>query len=56
MRAKGLFNQVVRFAKSPQGKRAIDRAVRYAQSPEGKRKLAQARKQIDARRTRQKPR
>jgi hypothetical protein len=56
MRTKFLIDQAVRFARSPQGKRAIDRAVRYAQSPEGKRRVAQIRKQVEARRTRPKPR
>jgi len=56
MRAARLFNQVMRLAQSPQGKRAINRAVSYAQSPEGKRRIEQARKQVAKRQQRRKPR
>jgi hypothetical protein len=47
-----LFTQVIRFAKSPRGRRAIAQAGRYARSPEGRARLDQVRRQIAARRQR----
>jgi hypothetical protein len=47
-----LFTQVIRFAKSPQGRRAIAQAGRYARSPEGRARLEQVRRQFAARRQR----
>lgn len=48
-----LFSKIGKFARSPQGRRAVQQAQRYAQSPEGKRKLAQVRQRLA---TRGKPR
>ncbi|HET9736826.1 MAG TPA: hypothetical protein VFP78_01800 [Solirubrobacteraceae bacterium] len=45
-----LISRVMRFARSPQGRRMISQAGRYARSPEGRARLDQARRQIAARR------
>ena len=45
-----LFSQIVRFARSPQGRRAIAQAGRYARSPEGRARIEQVRRQVAARR------
>jgi hypothetical protein len=50
-----LFSQIVRFAKSPQGRRAIAQASRYARSPEGRARIEQVRRQVAARRKARKP-
>jgi hypothetical protein len=50
-----LINAIARFARSPQGRRAVGQAKRYAQSPQGRAKIEQARKQIAARRRTRKP-
>jgi hypothetical protein len=47
-----LFSQVIRFAKSPQGRRAIAGAVAYARSPAGRARIDQVRRQVAARRGR----
>ena len=46
----GLFAKAARFARSPQGKRAIRQATEYARSEKGKRQLAAARQKLAARR------
>ena len=55
-----LFARVAKFARSPQGRRAISQAVRYARSEKGQRQLAAARQRAgalrDARRARKRPR
>jgi hypothetical protein len=50
-----LFAQLVRFARSPQGRRAIAQAGRYARSPEGRARIDQVRRQVAARRKARKP-
>jgi hypothetical protein len=50
-----LMTQIIRFAKSPQGRRAIAQAGRYARSPEGRARLEQVRRQMAARRSTRKP-
>jgi hypothetical protein len=50
-----LFSQVIRFARSPQGRRAIAQAGRYARSPEGRARIEQVRRQVAARRKPRKP-
>jgi hypothetical protein len=47
-----LFSQIIRFAKSPQGRRAIAGAVVYARSPAGRARIDQVRRQVAARRRR----
>jgi hypothetical protein len=49
------MSQIIRFAKSPQGRRAIAQAGRYARSPEGRARLEQVRRQVAARRRTRKP-
>jgi len=44
-----LIDRVVRFARSPQGRRAAAAAMAYAQSPKGRAQIEQARRQIAAR-------
>lgn len=51
-----LLSQAARFARSPQGRRAVAQAKRYAQSPQGRAKLDKARRQLAQRGTRRKPR
>lgn len=41
-----LMNKITRFARSPQGRKAMDQAKRYAKDPETKRKIDQARKRF----------
>jgi hypothetical protein len=50
-----LFSQVIRFARSPQGRRAIAQASRYARSPEGRARIEQVRRQVETRRKPRKP-
>jgi hypothetical protein len=50
-----LFSQIVRFARSPQGRRAIAQASRYARSPEGRARIEQIRRQVAAQRRPRKP-
>lgn len=45
-----LMNRLIRFARSPQGRRMTQKAMRYAQSPEGKRKIAQTRERVASKR------
>ena len=51
-----LIDRVVRFARSPQGRRAAAAAMAYAQSPKGRAKIEQARLKLAQRGTRRKPR
>ena len=44
-----LIDRVVRFARSPQGRRAAAAAMAYAQSPKGRARIEQVRKQLAAR-------
>ncbi len=45
-----LVSRVMRFARSPQGRRMMSQAGRYARSPEGRAHMDQVRRQITARR------
>jgi hypothetical protein len=45
-----LLNRLLRFAKSPQGRRAMSQAGRYARSPQGRAHLDAVRRQITSRR------
>ena len=47
-----IFNRIMRFARSPQGRRLASEAGRYARSPQARRHLDQVRRQIAGRRTR----
>jgi hypothetical protein len=42
-----LLRRVVSFARSPQGRRAMESAVRYARSDKGKRQVAAARERVN---------
>jgi hypothetical protein len=44
-----LINRIMRFARSPQGRRAMSQAGRYARSPQGRRKLDTIRRQLTSR-------
>jgi hypothetical protein len=41
-----LFSKVSRFARSPQGRRAVGQAKRFAAKPENRRKLEQLRARV----------
>jgi hypothetical protein len=41
-----LFNRISRFARSPQGKRAMRQAQEFARRPETKRKIADLRARL----------
>ena len=41
-----LFNKAMKFAKSPQGKKAIDKVEGYVKSPEGKQKIEDIREKV----------
>jgi hypothetical protein len=45
-----LFGSIMRFARSPQGRRMLSQAGRYARSPEGRARIDQVRRQIAGRR------
>jgi hypothetical protein len=45
-----LFSRIMRFARTPQGRRMLSHAGRYARSPEGRARMDQVRRQIAARR------
>jgi hypothetical protein len=45
-----MMGQMMRFAKSRQGRQMLMQAKRYATSPEGRAKIEQARRQIASRR------
>jgi hypothetical protein len=47
-----IFNRIMRFARSPQGRRLASEAGRYARSPQARRHFNQVRHQIAGRRTR----
>jgi len=51
-----LIDRVVRFARSPQGRRAAAAAMAYAQSPKGRAKIEQARRRLANRSAGRKPR
>ena len=51
-----LFARAAKFARSPQGKRAMQQAVRYARSEKGKQQIAAARQRVTAARAARKPR
>jgi hypothetical protein len=52
----GLFAKAARFARSPQGKRAIRQATEYARSEKGRKQIAAARERVmAARAARRKP-
>lgn len=44
-----LFNRISRFARSPQGKRAIGQARRLASDPRNRRRIADLRKRLGRR-------
>ncbi len=46
-----LMNTLMKFVRSPQGRRVATKAARYASSPEGKRKIAQTRERLASRRS-----
>lgn len=41
-----LMSSISRFARSRQGRRAVDKAMNFAKSPEGKRKIANLREKV----------
>jgi hypothetical protein len=45
-----IFNRILRFARSPQGKRLMSDAGRYARSPQGRRQIDSVRRQLSSRR------
>ena len=44
-----MIDRVARFARSPQGQRAVGKAKSYAQSPKGRAKIDQVRRQLATR-------
>jgi hypothetical protein len=44
-----LFSKAASFARTPQGRRVMDRAQRMARDPETRRELAEARARLTAR-------
>jgi hypothetical protein len=42
----GLFNRIGRFARSPQGKRLMEKAQRAARDPRTRRRIADARARL----------
>jgi hypothetical protein len=45
-----LLNTLMKFARTPQGRKAVNRAMSYARSPQGRQKVAQVQRQISSRR------
>ena len=45
-----LMNSLMKFARSPKGRRMAMAAMAYAQSPKGRRQIAQARERFGTRR------
>jgi hypothetical protein len=45
----GLMDRISKFARSPQGKKAIDEAKRLAQDPKRRQQLEQVRKRLASR-------
>ncbi len=41
-----LTGRLARLARSPQGRKLVDRAQKYANSPEGRQKIEQTRKRL----------
>jgi hypothetical protein len=51
--AMSLLNRIMRFARSPEGRRMVSEAGRYARNPQGRRRIDQVRRQLaNGRRTR----
>ena len=46
-----LITRIMRFTKSPQGRRMMSDAGRYARSPQGRRQLDNVRRQLASRRS-----
>ena len=46
----GLIGKAAAFARSPQGRRAMEQAMRYAKSEKGKQQIAGAREKLAKRR------
>ena len=44
-----IIDKVTRLARSPQGKRAVERAQRFARDPKTKRRVAEARERLGRR-------
>jgi hypothetical protein len=44
-----LISSIMKFAKSPHGRRAMSQAGRYARSPEGRRQFDNVRRQLTSR-------
>lgn len=44
-----LIDKVTRFARSPQGRRAVERAQRIARDPKTKRRISEARQRLGRR-------
>lgn len=44
-----MMNRIARFARSPQGQRAVGKAKTYAQSPKGRAKIDEVRRQLASR-------
>jgi hypothetical protein len=51
-----LISRVIRLAKTPQGRRALEQAGRYARSPQGRARLEQVRKLTSSRSRGNRPR
>jgi hypothetical protein len=49
MRRMSVFSRIMRFARTPQGRRAISQAGRYARSPQARRHLDTVRRQLASR-------
>jgi hypothetical protein len=47
----GIFNRIMRFAKSPHGRRMVSDAGRYARSPQARRHFDTVRRQLASRRS-----
>jgi hypothetical protein len=45
-----LLDKVTRFARSPEGRRAVERAQRLARDPRTKRRITEARKRLASKR------
>lgn len=50
MRPMSVFSRIMRFARTPQGRRMVSQAGRYARSPQGRAQMDRVRRQIAARR------
>ena len=45
-----LMKTLMKFARTPQGRKAVGQAMKYAQSPKGRKQLAQVQRQLSQRR------